>query len=407
MRAVKAPARPGLKPQSRRVQPFQGWKHLALEARNSSSPGVQPRALAAALAGDSSALAALAADPANPADPANTELAQRHRIAPALALRAKRLGIGGPVADAWHRSLLATTAHLLRMEECLARVATALGGAGVPWVLIKGCDLAHRVYERPEERPFGDIDLLVADEDWPHARAILVDAGWQPLFEGKRSERYFREEGYAWALVDRDGLPLEIHRRLWGLVPDGLAPALLAAAEPEPSRLGATGRHLPLAHAWLLAAVHAWLHPQPRPLLSWWELERIGAADPAIAREAAQLAERWDLQLPAYLAAARAAELWGSEPNRAIAEHLLDGLRLPERLALGREPGLPAIVLARLLAGRASRAGWRSLPRQFWAHPGVVEQETRPDRSWPARRALHVLRALRALRVLRARRLPR
>ena len=118
-----------------------------------------------------------------------------------------------------------------------------------------------------------------------------------------------------------------------------------------------------------------------------------------MADEAAGLAERWDLQLPAGLAAARAADLWGSEPNRRIADRLLARLRPPERWAAlrGEAASLQAIVLARLLSGRASRAGWRSLPRQVWAHPGVVEQETLPDRPWAARRITHLFRAFRVL----------
>jgi hypothetical protein len=266
-------------------------------------------------------------------------------------------------------------------------------------VPIKGCDVGARVYEHPEERPVGDVDLLVAEADFPRARDALTASGWRPFFAGERAERYLREEGYAWAATDAAGLLLEVHVRLWGLVPAGLASALLAAALPDPA-LGSTGRRLPLAGAWLLAAVHAWLNPPPRPLLSWWDLERLAAADPGIVDEAVRLAEAWDLQLPAGLAAAQAAELWGSEPNREIADRLLARLYLPERLAgrRGEAASLKAIVLARLLSGRASRAGWRSLPRQVWAHPGVVEQETPPDRSWPARRLSHVLRALRLAR---------
>ena len=340
--------------------------------------------LAAALAGDPVALAALAAAPRA------AELAKAHRVGPALALRARRLGIDVP----WHRSLIATTAHLLRVRERLAAASEALGAAGVPWVPVKGCDLGARVYAQPEERPVGDIDLLVSEADYPRAHATLAAAGWRSLYEGERAERYLREEGYAWALVDATGLLLEVHVRLWGLVPAGLAPALLAAAVPDPF-LGPAGRRLPLAQAWLLAAVHAWLNPPPRPLLSWWDLERIAAAEPAIADEVVRLAEEWDLQLPAGLAAAQAAELWGSEPNREIARRLR--LRPLERLAArrGEAASLRGIVLARLLSGRASRAGWKSLPRQVWAHPGVVEQETAADRSWPARRFAHVMRAFR------------
>lgn len=365
------------------------------------------KALAAALAGDREALASLAADPAG------AELAQLHRLGPALALRARRLGVDGPAVASWHRSLMALAAHRLRIEDRLAVAAAALGEAGIPWVPIKGCDLGARVYDRPEERPVGDVDILLARDDLPRARAALGAAGWRTLHESGRVEEYLRDEGYAWQAVDSTGLLLEVHVRLWGLVPPGLARALLAASVPDPS-LGASGRRLPLPHAWLLAAVHSWLNPPPRPLLGWWDLERIAAAAVAdtaadtaaqdLADEAVALATAWDLQLPAGLAAAEAARLWSSEPNRGIAGRLLAGLRPLERRAARRaEHGadglaLEWIVLARLLSGRASRAGWRSLGRRVWAHPGVVEQETERGRSWPARRISHVLKALRLAR---------
>ena len=348
------------------------------------------RRMAAALAGDADALAALAADP----DAA--ELARIHRVGPALALRARRLGIGGPAAESWRRGLIAVTAHRLHVEDRLRGVGIALGQAGVPWLPLKGCDLGARVYRNPEERPVGDIDVLVPRAELPRVQEALRGAGWRGLAEGPRMERYLRDEGYAWQAEDASGLLLEVHVRLWGIVPAGLGAALLAAAVPDPG-LGTSGRRLPLAHAWLVAAVHTWLNPPPRPLLAWWDLERIAAAEPGMANEAARLAEEWDLQLPAGLAAAQAAQLWPSPPNRAIADRLLGGLRPLERLAArqGEAVGLKSIVLARLLSGRASRAGWRSLPRRIWAHPGIVEQDTPAGWSWPARRFAHVMRAFR------------
>ncbi len=346
--------------------------------------------LAAALSEDRDALAGLAADPAA------AELARIHRVGPALALRARRLGIDGPAAQSWHRALIAVAAHRLHVEDRLGTVGAALGEAGVPWLPLKGCDLGARVYRQPEERPVGDIDLLVPRADLPRVQAALRAIGWRGLAESPRMERYLRDEGYAWQAQDAAGMLLEIHVRLWGIVPAGLGAALLAAAVPDPG-LGSSGRRLPLAHAWLVAAVHSWLNPPPRPLLSWWDLERIAAAEPQMADQAARLAEDWDLQLPAGLAAAQVAALWPSTPNRTIADRLLGGLRPLEHLAVrrGEAVGLRAIVLARLLSGRASRAGWRSLPRQVWAHPGIVEQETQAGQSWPARRLAHVLRALR------------
>ena len=176
----------------------------------------------------------------------------------------------------------------------------------------------------------------------------------------------------------------------------------MEAAEADPT-LGPTARRLPLAHAWLVAAIHVWLNPPPRPLLAAWDLERIGMAGQDFADDVIRLAVEWELQLPAALSAAYAAGLWLSDPNRRIADRLMDTLRPAERLTARRalegrieSASLESIVLARLLSRRSSRAGWRSLFRRFWAHPGIVEMETPPGRSWPARRLAHVLKAFRA-----------
>lgn len=350
------------------------------------------RLLTAALAGDPDALRSLAADPAG------AGLAKLHRVGPALALRARRLGIEGPSVDAWRRSLMGVTAHRLRIDEGLAGLGSVLGAAGVPWLPIKGCDLGSRVYDRPEERPAGDVDILVTHADYLRARQALETAGWRSLVSGSRIDAYLLEEGYAWQASDPTGLLLEVHHRLWGVVPPGFGRALMEAAKPDPA-LGPTARRLPLSHAWLVAAVHVWLNPPPRPLLAVWDLERI--ASPDLVDDVIQLAVDWDLQLPAALAAAYADGLWASDPHRRIADRLMDTLRPAERLTVRRalergveSTSLGAIVLARLLSFRESRAGWRSLVRRVWAHPGIVEMETPSGRSWPARRLSHVLKAL-------------
>lgn len=351
------------------------------------------RALALALAGDPDALKSLAADPAN------ADLAKLHRVGPALALRARRLNIEGPSVDAWRRSLMGVTAHRLRIDEGLSTLGSILGAAGVPWLPIKGSDLGSRVYDQPEERPAGDVDILVAHADYLRARQALEAAGWRSLISGARIDAYLLEEGYAWQATDPTGLLLEVHHRLWGVVPPGFGRALVEAAEPDPA-LGPTARRLPLAHAWLVAAVHVWLNPRPRPLLAIWDLERI--VSPDLVADIVRLANDWDLQLPAALAAEYAAGLWPSEPHRRIAGRLMEALRPAERLTARRaleggveNASLESIVVARLLSFRESRAGWRSLFRKVWAHPGIVEMETPAGRSWPARRLSHALKAFR------------
>jgi Uncharacterised nucleotidyltransferase len=57
----------------------------------------------------------------------------------------------------------------------------ALDRAGLATLVLKGAALAFTVYDRPELRPFGDVDVLVEPQAAPDARRILAGAGWRPL----------------------------------------------------------------------------------------------------------------------------------------------------------------------------------------------------------------------------------
>ena len=109
------------------------------------------------------------------------------------------------------------------------------------------------------------------------------------------------------------------------------------------------------------------------------------------------LSRRWELELPVTLSASVVERLWLSPLCGEIVAMLEPELTRGERrllLRLGSE-GVDAlswarIVLARLLGGRASRAGWRVAWRQFWPHPVVVERATPRQWSWPRRRLHHL-----------------
>src|SRR5574341_1546897 len=65
--------------------------------------------------------------------------------------------------------------HLrVRLEETL----NALAAEGIEVVLLKGAALASTVYQSFLERPMGDLDLLVAEEDAQRAHSIMQAAGW-------------------------------------------------------------------------------------------------------------------------------------------------------------------------------------------------------------------------------------
>ena len=351
------------------------------------------RWLADALAGSPEALAHVAAH-----DP-DGELARRHRVAAALRLRAERCGLEAP--EAWHRDLVARAALHLSLTAAVEEVGERLAASGVEWLPIKGFDLATRVYDTPEERPTADADLLIPPARFDEARRALEEDGWEGLFPGPRNREFLKEEGYAWLARKPGRGLLELHFRLWGLVPAGWAEALFERSRRDPA-LPPGGRRLSLADAYLVAAVHVWLDPPPRPLIAWWDLDRITRRWPSGEVEGAVAGARaWDLQLPVALASRVAAALWGGESSTAIAERLESDLRPPERFISdrARRKGLATLSLsrlqtARLLAGRRSRQGWRGAWRRVWAHPGIVERATPEAWPWPLRRLAYQLRPL-------------
>ncbi len=342
------------------------------------------RLLARALGGDGEALDELAAADRDGA------LAREHRAGGALYLHARRRGLDTPAVAAWHRQTLGVAAHHLQLQATVAEVADSLAEAGVEWLPLKGYDLATRLYEAPEERPTGDLDLLIRPERLDEARRVLRAAGWQDLYGGPRDQTFLADEGYAWMAVKQPHPLLEVHFRLWGLVQEGFAPALFERSLPDPA-LPPGGRRPTFADAYLVAAVHAWL--SPRYLISWWELARLaerltaGEID-GLVREAAA----WDLQLPVALSAEVSARLWHRPGCREIHRRLAGDLRLPERLFATRArrrpttPSLAGLQTARLLAGRRSRMGLKSPWRRIWPHPGIVERATPQGWPWIARR---------------------
>ena len=349
------------------------------------------RRLAAALDGDRDALQ-WAAHQAPGTVPGSS------RLGPALALRARIAGTEGPAVAVWQRELAATTAHRMLLASALGAMADVLGRAGVGWAPVKGIDTSRRVFVVPEERPTSDLDVLVSADRLGDARAALETAGWHGRPATRYAESYLRDEGYNWQARAPQGILLELHFRLWGLLPAGAGGEVMARSAPAPE-LGATARTVPLAAAIVLSAVHTSLQKAPRPLLYLWELHLLAAADATETDAAAALAESWGVPLPVALAAAAAAALWPGSACSALAARMHAGLRPVERRVfasccrLGLDgASLGRIYLARLLSLRPSRGGVRTVARQVWAHPGVVEEQTPPAWPWWARRAWHVLR---------------
>ena len=356
---------------------------------------VGPRDVAAALDGDARQLARIATLDSDGA------IARAHRVSGALYLRANAAGIEGSSLAAWRRDMASLAARYLLLRRALEACGESLASAGVTWLPIKGNDLATRFYDQVEERQTADLDILIASEDFPRARAALSATGWTELATGPRARRYVAEEGYAWQATGH-GVLLEVHFRLWGSVAEGLATEIVEASVLDPNLPGA-GRRCSAAHAYVLAAVHSWLSTSPRGVGIFRDLERVGAGSlPTLAREVVEIARRWDLQLPVALASGVAADLWQDEETCShIAQELQEDLRGLERwlwkgthrkdpydLSLGR------MTAARLLAGRRMRLGVKIAWRRLWDHSGVVEASTPEGWPWIARRVAHQLAGL-------------
>lgn len=319
-------------------------------------------------------------------------LARLHRASAALYLRANRRGLELSTSTVWLHDLRAGVAHHLRMQVTVEEIGACLGAAGIEWVPLKGYDMVTRYYDVPEERLTADIDLLIRPEHLSRARHLLEQDEWQGLYRGARCEEYLSDEGYAWLATKAECSFLELHFRLWGSVGEGFAEWLFERSSPDPS-LPAGGRRLCPCDAYLVAAVHEWLTPPPRPLGAWWDLGRIARClMPAEVQEVIHASRRWGLQLPVVLAAEVSTALWNQAACQRIARCLSEDLRLAERwvAAWARSRhlircSLWPIQAARLFSGRPSRQGFKTVWRRLWAHPGLVERST-PEEWWWIRR---------------------
>ena len=317
---------------------------------------------------------------------------RHHRMAPALYLAAHELGADDSAEERFRNAYRAMAGRWIRLRAVLSRIGEALDAAGVPWIPLKGLDTAERFFPRPELRPTSDLDVLVPAEKLRSAMEALKASGWE--FPATRLlEKYQQDEGYNWHGRAAHGESLELHYRLWGTVPESVVEACWRSAVSSPD-LGQIGFRLSSPMAFLVSAVHSWIHAGRPQFIYWWEqkliADQLGSVD-----EVVDAAREHGLQFPVGLAAEYVGRLWDHEVCLDLGRTLLNDIRLPERVALGRvrRRGIDSMTLellyvARLFSRRPSRMGWRSVFRRVWPHAGIVEGSTSADLAWWRRRVL-------------------
>ena len=355
----------------------------------------QLRLFAAALDGDQAAVRNLGNSPE--LEP----LIVSNRLAPTLAIHATNYGTEGPQVDSWMQHMRHNAVLRMRLKAARSHLGRIFAESDIPWTPLKGLGLDPRIHPRPEARISTDLDVLVSPHQVETARDQLVSNGWRLAETSDQRKRYAADEGYNWHISAPDGLSLELHFRLWGGVSEELAAEVFDRALPAPE-LGSTARRIDLPDSYIIAAVHVWQTPPPRYIFLWWDLHQMARVlDDDHTHAVVTRAEDHGLQAFVALSAATAADLWGHPKNLQIANDLTKGLRPTERWAASAlqssspaTASLGTLTLGRLLANRPSRSGWRAVPRQLWAHPGVVEANTPDTWSWPRRRLTHVARKL-------------
>jgi hypothetical protein len=100
----------------------------------------------------------------------------------------------------------------------LLKLLHLLEAQGIPALPYKGPVLAAAVYGNLALRQFGDLDILVPRQAVLHARALLLDQGYQsPIPMTRAQEAAHLRSWYNFHLVRRDmGLLVELH---WGITP--------------------------------------------------------------------------------------------------------------------------------------------------------------------------------------------
>jgi hypothetical protein len=281
--------------------------------------------LLACLRVDDSATLVERLSPASAADwLALLELAERQRVGALLAARLAQAGLEAPQAGRGRLRAMAQIGALeaARERQALGQLLAALGGEGIPVIVLKGGYLAEAVYP-PGARGMTDIDLLAPVDDLERAGAVLQGLGytWRYRYPVERQRKVLHSLP---PLEKRGDYAIDLH---WTLAPPW-APFHLPLDElwrrACPVRLAgqaalALAREDLLLHLCLHAAYMEAFSSGLRPLGDIaWVIERFrGEVDWDVL---AGRAAAWGAGRCAWLALSTAAELLGARiPAEALA----------------------------------------------------------------------------------------
>ena len=239
----------------------------------------------------------------------------------------------GDHAPAWLRERLQedlraiTNRNLLRAAELIS-LLDALSSEDVPAIPIKGPTLALKLYGGINGREFGDLDILVRQEDHQRAEALMARHYLElPQPEHHQMENYERSYQHP-----ESGTVIELHRRLH-LLRESFRIDYDRLFR-SPGRLKFFGRELrdlPVEDWLLLLSIHGARHRYFR--LNWLlDLATLTLKNPVDWERVAEEADRAGARRCLRLTLLLIRELW-SIPAPAPLQQALDADREVQRLA--------------------------------------------------------------------------
>jgi hypothetical protein len=295
-------------------------------------------------------------------------------VSPDLGSPARRPGTGHEArpavsdlagADAMSPAIRAAV-RSLKVDRVTAETVPRLREAGITSILLKGASHARWLYDRPDERTYGDCDLLVSTADVDRAEAVLADAGFSRRgFESFAGDR----PRYGFPLYRGDNVSIDLHTTFIGIgVPPQRAWAVLSARVEQQTVAGQGVSVLePIARG-LVLVLHAAKDGGKREgrgskAIRDLELavERVPIED---WRRVAELAHELDAE------AAFAAGLRRIEAGAALADELQLSDRVSAEVALRHEQPPPlAVGVDWLLYGEPGARGVRVAVRKVFPPP--------------------------------------
>jgi hypothetical protein len=102
-----------------------------------------------------------------------------------------------------------------RAEVTFKKVRDLLAEKSIAVILLKGPHLASTVYDTPNERIYGDLDILVRPGDFERSAAVLLENGFEPVaYDAYAPE--IQGDFKHWEFHSPSGILVELHRWLSG-----------------------------------------------------------------------------------------------------------------------------------------------------------------------------------------------